>query len=115
MPTGDLPAADLARYRDHIRSSGLCDQEKDQVIRIVANIMQAFVDIAFQNNPIQMRSIESKNPTSQEESGYDSIHYIQTLKSEFAANARPETDSMNAKDVPNGPANSQEGCHLLPR
>lgn len=115
MATGELPAAELARYREIISGNELRDDERDQVIRIVANIMKAFVDIAFQVNPLPARPIESNMTSSQEESSYDSIHYIQTLKSDFAAAVRPEKDSTNAKDVPNGPASASEGCHLLPR
>ena len=115
MATGELPAAELARYRELVGGNGLRDDEKDQVIRIVANIMQAFVDIACQNYPTQSSPIESTKFSSQEDSVYDSIHYIQTLKSDFAAVVRLEPDSTNAKDVPNGSASSPEGRHLLPR
>lgn len=115
MATGDLPAADLARYRELISGTELRDEDKDQVIRIVANIMKAFVDIAFQINPVRNQSIDHSNNSSHAESCYDSIEYIQTMQSEFAAATQPASDSVNAKDVRNGPAVAEESRHLLPR
>lgn len=115
MATGPMPAADLVRYRELIGQNGLRDDEKDQVIHIVANIMRAFVEIAFQQNPTLKRPIESNMISSQEESSCDSIQYIQTMQFDFTAATQAPSDSMNAEDVLNDQAREQDCRHLLPR
>lgn len=49
-----LSPDDIARYREIIGSMEIDDGQKDDVIRVVHGIMQAFVDISFSNDPVQI-------------------------------------------------------------
>lgn len=49
-----LSPDDIARYREIIGSMDIDDGQKDDVIRVVHGIMQAFVDISFSNDPVQI-------------------------------------------------------------
>jgi hypothetical protein len=102
MGIGEIPAADLARYRELIDCCGIHGDERDQVILIVVNIMKSFVDIAFQN-------------TLSTESSRARIESNQTLQQDFALAVRPKVESSNAKDVQHDQKAPDKGCHLLPR
>ena len=49
-----LSPDEIARYREIIGSMDIDDGQKDDVIRVVHGIMQAFVDISFSNDPVQL-------------------------------------------------------------
>lgn len=49
-----LSPDDIARYREIIGCMDIDDGQKDDVIRVVHGIMQAFVDISFSNDPVQI-------------------------------------------------------------
>ena len=54
-----ISSADMSRYREIIGEMDINDEQKDDVIRVVHSIMQAFVDISYSNDPVQL-SVESR-------------------------------------------------------
>lgn len=55
----------LEEYRQILARVNISDKEKDEVIRVVEGIMQAFVDAAFDINPLKISDIQSTGKASQ--------------------------------------------------
>ena len=63
--------ADLERYRSIVASiEGMTEAEKDEAIRAVVSIMQAFVDAAWGGHPAQL-AFEKKEQDSSQDQGRD--------------------------------------------
>ncbi|HST37362.1 MAG TPA: hypothetical protein VLK25_12125 [Allosphingosinicella sp.] len=50
----DMTQEDWARFRGLIKDIDMSDQQKDEVILIVLNLMQVFVDQSFGLDPVQL-------------------------------------------------------------
>lgn len=59
--------ADLERYRTIVAGiEGMTEAEKDEAIRVVVSIMQAFVDAAWGKHPAQLAAEKGAQDSSQE-------------------------------------------------
>lgn len=50
----DIAPDDMDQYREIMRSLNLPDAERDEMIRIVDNIVTSFIDQAFGISPVQL-------------------------------------------------------------
>ncbi|MCZ8195722.1 MAG: hypothetical protein O9253_01500 [Aquidulcibacter sp.] len=87
----------LAHYRSLVADiEGLSDLQRDEIIYIVVNMMQAFVDAAWGQHPIQLALSQRDDLASQKRSFCDS----------FNALGEPECGAMDvdlcAIDAPEG-------------
>jgi hypothetical protein len=110
----EFSQSDMARYRDLIATIDLQDSQKDEVIRIVRSIMQAFIDVAFEMHPAQLSSKSQAKDSSHLESSHAKLTNNQEMKSEFGVEGRLDLDSKNAKDVLHGKTGTSTGRHILP-
>jgi hypothetical protein len=72
-----LSPDDIARYREIIGGMQMDESQKDDVIRVVHGIMQAFVDISFSNDPVQVSAQSRLIESFRESSGCDTVPNIQ--------------------------------------
>ncbi len=67
----------LNQYRSMVADiEGLSDLQKDEIIHIVVNMMQAFVDAAWGQHPIQMALSKRDDLSSQRQSSCDSFNTL---------------------------------------
>ncbi len=71
-----LSPDDLVRYRTIIADMDMDDNQKDDVIRVVHAVMQAFVDVSFSNDSVQI-SVSSRLSESFRKSAlYDNLPVV---------------------------------------
>ena len=51
---------DIEKYKRHLSSTEWSETQKDEFVRIVASIMESFVDSAFGIHPVQLAVEEKK-------------------------------------------------------
>lgn len=67
----------LAHYRSLVADiDGLSDLQKDEIIHIVVNMMQAFVDAAWGQHPIQLALSHRDDLSSQSQQNNDSFNTL---------------------------------------
>jgi hypothetical protein len=67
----------LAHYRALVADiEGLSDLQKDDIIHIVVNMMQAFVDAAWGQHPIQLALAQRDDLPSQKQPSCDSFNVL---------------------------------------
>ena len=58
----DVTSAEMERYRALVADiEGMSDAQKDDAIMIVVNMMQAFVDAAWGQHPVQQIELQSSH------------------------------------------------------
>ena len=60
----DMTQEDWARFRGLIKDIDMSDEQKDEVILIVLNLMQVFVDQSFGLDPVQLSAASQEKLSS---------------------------------------------------
>lgn len=109
----------MDRYRAIVARIDVPLERKDEVIRSVANLLQAFIDKAFGVDPVQLATKDRLSDSFQSVASHANLgHRQDATRVDLGSNDEREgaiTKTESDKDVRHDETTDRQGSHLLPR
>lgn len=105
----------MDRYREIVAKIDVPLERKDEVIRSVANLLQAFIDKAFGVDPVQLATQIGLSDSFQTAASHANLGNRQDAARVDLDQEGAITKTESDKDVRHDETKDRQGSHLLPR
>ena len=105
----------MDRYREIVAKIDISQDRKDDVIRSVANLLQAFIDKAFGVDPVQLATQDRLSDSFQTAASHANLGNRQDAARVDLDNEGAITKTKSDKDMRHDENTDKQGGHLLPR
>lgn len=105
----------MDRYREIVAKIDVPLERKDEVIRSVANLLQAFIDKAFGVDPVQLATQIGLSDSFQTAVSHANLGNRQDAARVDLDQEGAITKTESDKDVRHDETTDRQGSHLLPR
>lgn len=105
----------MDRYREIVAKIDIPQDRKDDVIRSVANLLQAFIDKAFGIDPVQLATQDRLSDSFQNAASHANLGNRQDAARVDLDNEGAITKTKSDKDMRHDENTDKQSGHLLPR
>lgn len=105
----------MDRYREIVARIDVPLERKDEVIRSVANLLQAFIDKAFGVDPVQLATKNRLSDSFQSVASHANLGHRQDAARVDLDREGAITKTKSDKDVRHDDTTDRQGSNLLPR
>lgn len=105
----------MDRYREIVAKIDVPLERKDEVIRSIANLLQAFIDKAFGVDPVQLATQSGISDSFQTAASHANLGNRQDATRVDLDDEGAITKTESDKDMRHDETTDRQGSHLLPR